>query len=442
METIDFLVEKTKSANWRITIKVMVIGILTLILLIPKVMIIELTGEREKTANTVKNEVMQQWSTLNTVRGPVLTIPYIERVFDNDGKVYNEEKRLAHFLPKLLKIEGEIFPEKRHRSIYDVMVYEAEVAISGTFSAPDFESLKINPDLVMWDKAELSTGINDLRGISKLAELNWNSMKFPFSPGIENSVLGKDGITVKLPVEISRNFPAEFSCSFRLKGSESLQFAPLGEITEVTLKSGWNDPGFVGNFLPEKQEINKNGFSASWKVLHFNRSFPQSWIDNSYQVTESDFGVKLVTLADHYQKNMRSAKYGIMVILFTFLSFFLNEIVTKQRIHPFQYVLVGCSILIFYLLLLSLSEQIGFNSAYLISSVLVIFMVLLYSRTFLPKWSNSFILTFILASSFGFIFVLLQLESLALLVGSVGLFVVLGLIMFFTRKINWYNMQV
>ena len=440
METIDSILEKTKSANWRITIKVMVIGFLTLILLIPRVMIIELIRERETTATEVKNEVMQQWSMLNTVRGPVLTIPYIERVFDNKEKVYSEEKRLAHFLPKSLKVDGEIFPEQRHRSIYDVMVYESKVAISGYFVAPDFESLKINPELVLWDKAELSVGINDLRGISELAELNWNDRKFTFSPGIENSVLGKDGITVKLPADVSLNFPGEFSCSFRLKGSESLQFAPLGEVTVIQLKSVWNDPGFVGNFLPEKQEITQNGFTANWKVLHFNRNFPQAWKDDSYSVIGSDFGVKLVTLADHYQKNMRSAKYGILVILFTFLSFFLNEIITKQRIHPFQYVLVGFSILMFYLLLLSVSEQIGFNAGYLISSGSVLLMVLLYSRTFLKKWSNSFILTLILALSFGFIFILLQLESFALLAGSIGLFAVLALIMFFTRKINWYNM--
>ena len=440
METIDFIQEKTKSTNWRITIKVMVIGILTIILLVPKMMIIGLISEREKTASTAKNEVMQQWSMLHTVRGPILTIPYIEKLTDNTGKVYSEEIRQCYFLPKSLKIKGEIVPEQRHRSIYKVMVYDSEVAVSGQFVAPDFESLKINPAQVLWDKAELSVGINDLRGISELAELNWNNRKFTFSPGMEDSILGKDGISIHLPADVATEFPGEFSCRFRLKGSESLEFAPLGEVTEVELKSVWNDPGFVGNFLPEKKDINKNGFSANWKVLHFNRNFPQQWKDNSFRLTDSDFGVKLVTVADHYQKNMRSAKYGILVIIFTFLSFFLNEIITKQRIHPFQYILVGFSILIFYLLLLSVSEQLGFNSGYLISACSVLLMVLLYSRTFLEKWTNSIILTMILAISFGFIFILMQLESFALLAGSVGLFVVLALIMFFTRKINWYNM--
>jgi inner membrane protein len=136
---------------------------------------------------------------------------------------------------------------------------------------------------------------------------------------------------------------------------------------------------------------------------------------------------------------LRAAKYGILIILFVFLSFFLNEIITKQKVHPFQYILVGFAILVFFLLLLSISEQLGFNLAYLISAVSVLVMVLLYSRTFLKKWLHAIIQTLILTFSFGFIFVLMQLETYALLVGSIGLFVVLGLTMFVTRKINWYG---
>jgi len=173
--------------------------------------------------------------------------------------------------------------------------------------------------------------------------------------------------------------------------------------------------------------------------LNFNRNFPQEWKKDEYRVTDADFGVKLVNVADHYQKSSRSAKYAILVILFVFLSFFLNEVITKQRVHPFQYILVGFAVLVFYLLLLSISEQLGFNLAYLISALSVITMVLFYTRTFLKTWLNAIIQTLILTFSFGFIFVLMQLETLALLVGSIGLFVVLALTMFFTRKINWYN---
>jgi inner membrane protein len=242
-----------------------------------------------------------------------------------------------------------------------------------------------------------------------------------------------------MPQLSSQAFPGNFQFTLNLKGSESLNFAPLGESTEVTLHSAWNDPGFAGSFLPAEHTIKNDGFSASWKVLDFNRNFPQQWKNNDYRLTDADFGVKLVNVADHYQKSSRAAKYGILVILFVFLSFFLNEIITKQKVHPFQYILVGFAVLVFYLLLLSISEQLGFNLAYLISALSVLIMILLYSRTFLKKWLHAIIQTLILAFSFGFIFVLMQLETYALLGGSIGLFVVLALTMFVTRKINWYS---
>ncbi len=440
METVEFIQEKTKSVNWRMTFKVLIIGVLTLVLLIPQMMIMGLISEREKTANETKTEVMKQWSMLNTVRGPVLTIPYIEHTYDNVNKVMGEEIRYCRFLPKSLNINGEIFPQERQRSIYKVMVYKSKIVLSGYFETPDFQALNIKQEDIIWEKAQLIIGINDLRGISESAEMLWNNQKYIFSPGMGEAFYGQEGISVQFNRDFINEFPGEFLCRLRLKGSDKLEFAPLGETTQVNLISEWNAPGFVGNFLPEKKNITKSGFTADWKILHFNRNFPQVWKDNSYSMDKNDFGVRLVTLADHYQKNMRTAKYAILIILFTFLSFFLNEIITKQRIHPFQYILVGFAILIFYLLLLSVSEQIGFNSGYFIAAGCILVMVLFYSRTFLNKWSGSFLLTAILAASYAFIFVLMQLESFALLVGSIGLFVTLALVMFLTRKINWYNM--
>ena len=437
METNQHLEQKLKSVNLQLSLKVVVIGFIALILLIPKMMILELIRERENTAESVKHEVTEKWSNPQTVRGPMLTIPYIERT--SDGKETREQLRECHFLPKTLKVKGELIPQKLNRSIYQTVVYESSLEIGGQFETPDFEKLKINPADVLWEKANLSLAISDLRGINEMAALSWNGNSFPFSPGMDNPLLGTTGISLPMSNAGENSFPGSFQIRLKLKGSEGLQFAPLGETTEVFLQSSWNDPGFQGNFLPAERSVDANGFTAGWKVLNYNRNFPQEWKDDEFTVTDADFGVKLVTVADHYQKSSRSAKYGILIILFIFLSFFLNEILTKQRIHPFQYILVGFAILIFYLLLLSIAEQTGFNWAYLISSLAVTGMVLAYSRTFVKSWMNSFLLTSILTLSFGFIFVLLQLESLALLVGSIGLFVVLGLTMFFTRKINWYN---
>ncbi len=252
-------------------------------------------------------------------------------------------------------------------------------------------------------------------------------------------LLGNNGISLTLAQNDIQNMPADFAIQLQLKGSSAISFAPLGETTLVNLASNWNDPSFKGLFLPTERSISEKGFTAQWKVLNYNRDFPQHWTNNAYDLKTSDFGVTLVDMADHYQKNERSAKYGILIIVFVFLSFFLNEIITKQRVHPFQYILVGFALLIFYLLLLSFSEHVGFNRAYLISALSVIAMVLAYSRSFLKTWLSSLTLTGILSLVFLFIFILLQLESFALLVGSIGLFLILGLTMFFTRKINWYE---
>jgi inner membrane protein len=190
--------------------------------------------------------------------------------------------------------------------------------------------------------------------------------------------------------------------------------------------------------------VNEKGFSANWNVLHFNRNYPQTWVDSSptahkTDILSSEFGVELVTPANHYQKNTRSAKYAVLIIIITFIVFFMFEVFTKSRVHPFQYILVGSAIIIFYLLLLSFSEHLGFNIAYLMAALAVILLVFLYSGSFMPKIKNSFGTGLSLAACYAFIFILLQLESYALLAGSIGLFILLALLMYATRKINWYR---
>ncbi|HNQ38758.1 MAG TPA: cell envelope integrity protein CreD, partial [Prolixibacteraceae bacterium] len=272
-----------------------------------------------------------------------------------------------------------------------------------------------------------------------MVEMVWNGQKYTFLPGMDDPVIGTGGISLPLPLDPATSFPATFECILHLKGSHSLHFSPLGETTTVKLASAWNDPGFTGSFLPVSHNITPDGFTADWKVLHFNRNFPQNWKGDKYKMAGSDFGVELVTVADHYQKNIRSAKYGILVIVLVFISFFLSEVISGERIHPVQYALVGFALLLFYLLLLSLSEHLGFNISYLIASAAVLTMVFAYSRSFLKKRINSLMLTAVLAASFIFIFVLLQMETYALVTGSIVLFIILGLIMYLTRKINWYN---
>lgn len=438
METLESLKEKANLFNWRLTLKMVTIGVVAILLLIPKLMITSLIDERNTTAEAVKMEVMQKWSLEQHLRGPVLTVPYKDFSVNEKGEPL-ETIRTLYLLPEKLNLEATVFPRDRHRSIYQVVVYESDIDLNGTFVAPDYAAMKISPQAILWDKAELSVALSDLRGINSLDDFLWNGKPFSFSPGMDKGKIGSTGITVSLSLDPAKDFPGNFSSKLHLKGSHSLQFAPLGKVTETRVRSTWKAPGFTGNFLPANYEITPEGFNAYWKILHFNRTYPQSWSDERFDLSGTDYGVEMVTVADQYQKNTRSAKYGILVILLIFLAFFLNEMITGERIHPFQYTLVGSAILLFYLLLLSISEHTGFNIAYLLASLAVLLLVFAYSRSFIQKVSHSLGLVAILTTFFGFIFILLQLESFALLTGSIGLFLILALTMYFTRKINWYR---
>lgn len=439
MKPQQILEDKVKSQGFKISAKLITIAFIILILMIPKMMIMDVIFERKLTSQSAKNEVMNSWSNEQTIRGPILTVPYLERIYDNDNNHVKTIIHQYHFLPQQLTIDGELFPKELTRNIYQSVVYESSILVEGDFVLPDLNKLDIPQEDFQWDKASLSLAISDLRGISKTVTLKWGEQAIPFMPGMDKKIIGTNGISLQLPDTAITEKKMPFSFTLNLKGSSSLSFAPLGEETKVKLRSNWNDPGFQGRFLPTNRSVTPEGFEADWTVLNYNRDFPQYWSDSSFNTKDSDFGVTLVNMADHYQKNERSAKYAILIILLVFTSFFLNEVITKQRVHPFQYILVGFSILIFYLLLLAFSEHIGFNMAYLVAALSVTTMVLFYSRSFLSSWNNSFILSLILIIAFTFIFVLLQLESFALLVGSIGLFVLLGLIMYFTRKINWYS---
>ena len=205
------------------------------------------------------------------------------------------------------------------------------------------------------------------------------------------------------------------------------------------MTSSWKDPSFTGSFLPKERKIGSDGFKASWEILHFNRNYPQSWTTANYKIDESKFGVNLLVAADHYQKSLRTSKYAILIITLSFLMFFLIEVTQKLKIHAFQYILIGLALLIFYTLLLSISEHLGFNLAYWISCLSVIGLISFYSSTVLSNKRLSYLLAGSLSMIYGFIFIIIQIETYALLVGSIGLFFILALTMYFTRKISWYR---
>lgn len=417
-----------------ITIKFIIIGLLILILLIPAGMIKKLIQERSSLRKSVIQEVSYKWGNPQTLAGPILTIPY--KIYYKKDKDIVEELRYAHFLPENLNINGQINPEIRYRGIYKVVVYNTELYIKGQFKKPDFSEWKINDTNILWDNATLSIRIPDMRGIKDEIFITWNKHEYGVNPGIADNS-GDNGVSAV--VEINNSDDYSFGFHLNLNGSESLSFVPIGKQTTVDISSSWGNPSFEGAFLPNNRTVNENGFTANWKVLHLNRPFPQKWIGNSFSYEGSSFGLQLLLPVDHYQKSLRSVKYAIMFVSLTFLIFLFTEILNKKRIHPIQYLLVGLGLSIFYSLLVSLSEQISFNLAYIIASFSIIILITAYAYSMLKNFKLTTIVALVLIILYVFLFTILQLQDYSLLLGSIGLFMALAIVMYLSRKVNWYS---
>lgn len=424
--------------RYGIVFKGVAIFIITILLLIPADLVNELIRERQDRKQEAIEEVSSKWGKQQTLSGPYIEIPFTEIQTDANNKtVY--VKRYAHFLPEQLHIQGNITPSVRHRGIYDIVVYTAQLQVSGNFQATDFSKLNIPAERILWNEAQLAFGISDLRGIQERVILKGLADEKIFNPGTSNHEIFSSGISVPLTMEeCKKDFG--FNMSLSLKGSELLYFIPAGKETNVELASDWQHPSFSGAFLPDTTpSVDAQGFKAKWKVLNLNRNFPQQWTGSNYGVEESAFGLTLFQPADGYQKSDRSVKYALMIIGLSFLLFFFVEVLNKKPVHPFQYILVGIAEVIFYSLLISISEHLSFNKAYIISAVLTITLITLYTKAIIKSIRIAAIMGGTLITLYGFMFTVLQMEDYALLIGSLGIFSILALLMYVSRKVDWYN---
>ncbi len=420
-----------------ITVKLFSIGIIILLLLIPAFMIENVIRERQYTSENAVTEVASKWGLEQTITGPVITIPYTTLVKDDKNNLVTVTE-YAHFLPEKLNINGSAATEKRHRGIYEVVVYSSKLNFSGTFNLPKPEELNIPDKDLLWDEAYVEIGISDMKGINENIELKLNDTKYNLNPGIANADIVASGVSTKINLNDSSKL-INYSFDLNLNGSKMLYFVPLGKENNVELSSTYSTPSFDGNFIPDSREVTDQGFHAKWKVLHLNRNYPQHWVSNSFNVASSAFGVNFLVAVDHYLKSTRAAKYAILIIALTFMGFFFVEIINKTRIHPFQYILAGLAICIFYALLLAFSEHIGFNLSYIISMILVLGAITYYSKFMFNNGRTTALLSAVLLIVYGFIYVIIQLEDYALLMGSIGLFIVLLVTMHLSRKIKFYN---
>ncbi len=439
METMSLVEKASDRIRSSVLVKAIGIGIIVLLLLIPGAMVESLVRERKFTYTSAVDEICSKWGSSQTITGPVVTIPFYFRTTDSNGKPA-VMKKYAHFLPSELNINGKVDPEIRNRSIYKAILYKGNLDISGSFGKLNYERLKIDPQDMLFEEAFLSVGISDLRGISRQVTVNWDGDEEIAEPGIPVYDVISSGVNIPLDLSSHRtgNVPHTFKLNLALNGSRSLSFLPMGKETNVQISSPWASPSFDGAFLPTERNITQNGFEAKWSVLELNRTYPQEWIERAY-TENSAFGFSMIIPVDYYQTITRSVKYALLFIVLTFAAFFTIEILKSYRVHPIQYVLIGFALTLFYALLLSFSERIGFGPAYLIASAGIVVMVTLYSMTITKSNLMACLIGAVLSGLYGFLYLLLQLEDYALLMGSIGLFVILGTFMFLTRNIDWYG---
>ena len=424
-----------KVAFENILVKISFIVILILLLIIPTFMVEQLITERNQRQKESVQEVSDKHAQAQQISGPVLTIPYA--IPREDGKG-TRVSGLFHVLPEKLNISGELNPEKRKRGMYETVVYGSSVHIDGWFDHIDLQGSNLKQENLQLSKAYLTIGVSDLKGVTKQVSIKMNDQSYMFQPGVLSSEVIDHGLHAycKLDSTLSKQ---QFEFDLELNGTHYLRFVPIGKETSVKLTSSWKDPSFSGNFLPSTRKITKDGFIAKWNVLSMNRNFPQSWTGDRYNIDSAGFGVDLDLGVDVYQKTMRVAKYAILFVALTFLVFFFVEIMNGILIHPIQYTLVGISLVIFYVLLLAFSEQVDFGWAYFIAATMTISLVCLYAKNLLKSWSLVGLLGAILTLLYVFIFIIIQLQDYALLFGSIGIFLILAITMFFSRKIDWFQ---
>ncbi|MGQ1947349.1 cell envelope integrity protein CreD [Geofilum sp. OHC36d9] len=419
----------SKSEHWSntITFKMVVIAAMVLLLLIPLAMIKNIISERESTSHEVENEISSQWGNAQTLAGPVLNIPTIARSVDKKGEVHIERSML-HIMPTNLTYTTSLSPEIRYLGIYKAAVYNSESTITGDFS------LEIKPEdshgKPDWSKAFITFGVSDNRGIRGNVDILWNNQAITPQSGMLTNDITTTGFgaeAIANPELLKKGIP--FKIQLQLSGSNSFSILPLGQTSRINMESSWNDPRFNGNLLPQKRQIDESGFQAEWELTHLNRNFPQFWEGKKFNVGEHKLGVNLFLPVNHYQKSLRSAKYGILFISLTMLVFLFIELTKDKKIPVFQYLLAGLAMILFFSLLTALSEHLGFNIAYLIASVANVSLLTLFAYGLLQDKKTTLWVTLLLIAMYAFLFVLLQLNDYAFLAGNIGLVIILSVIM-------------
>lgn len=445
-----------RSLLWKIAL----IGAVALLMQIPVEMVRGLVAERKQVRDDVVADIARGSAEAQKIIGPIFYVPWTRRVSeattttDEAGRsrtVSKEKIERGHvaLLPHSLAVDGTIALQEKHRSLYKAHLYTLNVTLHGTFELPPGLGVTDGPGTLEWGRALLVLGIRDPRGIRDGVQLDWGSASPALHPGgIEaaGAATGFHADLGPLAAAVDKGSTRQpFRIALSLLGTERLDFVPVGATTTVSLASKWPHPSFTGQLLPDAgTQLSADGFAATWRTSHFatnlaqlHQRCAQSRQCDAFQ--QQSLGVSFIQPVDLYQTVERSVKYGFLFILLTFAAFFLFEVLRQLAIHPVQYALVGAALAIFFLLLISLSEHIGFARAYAIATCACIALIGYYVGHVLKSMRRGIGFAVALAALYGLLYVLLRSEDYALLMGALLVFACLASAMIATRKLDWYG---
>lgn len=429
-------------------VRIFILTWLVLWLQVPISMIDHTIDERRDRRQEAVTDLTRTWGATQIVRGPFLVVPTVERWIETNekGEPIRQERWSARWiLPEELGIDGSVESEIRRRGIFDVPLYVARLSIAGKFCVSAPQEIAHRTVETRWQDATLVLGISDPRALRENVPLTWGDRTLAMQPGPGPTTLVDAGVNV--PISLAGVAPGTtipFSMPLVVAGSDALRIFPAGSTTTLHLTSAWPDPGFSGAYLPTARTVNAQGFDASWRVLELARNVPALWNDGEVPIERIDgtlVGVDLLSPVDAYRTTERAVKYELLFVGLTFLALFLFELIGGVRIHPVQYGLVGLALCLFYLLLLSLTEHLGFGTAYALAACAIGGLVTAYARTVLGSATRTAGIAGLLAGLYLFLFVLLQIQDYALLAGALGLFLSLAAVMRLTRHVNWYDLN-
>lgn len=431
----------SRKISLSIGVKLVILCVMAVLLLIPRLLITFLVEERQTNAETVRRDIALTWGQAQTISSPLVCVPFVTK----DENAKREASSLV-FHPDSLKISARLATEERQRSIYKTVLYRAFITIEGYYGALPESAFPKNTERIDWQDAEFVQEISDVAGLKSLLNLTVDGHSYELTPAaLTDSRSAIPTLAARVPIQPNQS--CRYSISYELNGSQEILFNPQARETTVDLSLEWGNPSFSGRFLPDARSVTDTLTTASWKVLYTNTSLPLQRIaakydlksGSYYEMSEEQptFGVKTLVENDHYRMVNRAVKYAILLVIFTFLTFFFSDSFTEGRLPLIAYLLSGLAILLFYTLLLSISEYLTFGFAFLIASVAIVAMVSIYLWAFVRRVGYALVCAGVLTVLYAFLYVILQMDSFPLLVGSVLLFVILAVVMYLSHKLEW-----